>query len=524
MAESWMDFRGQVKSRCSAWARALWVGRKKFAEQCRRLKREKAEAEQRLRELQAALQREQAVSQRLREEARREEARRGESAAQSWVAPLRLLDDPPLTGHSFGPRMISLCVNVARRCGLRATEAVLRIVFEWLGLTVRIPDWTTIRTWLQRLGVAAIEEPLERADDWVWLVDHSNQIGVEKVLAVLAVRASQLPPPGTPLRHEDLRVLTVQPGTTWKTADVAVVYEELAQRHGAPRAVLCDGAPELRDAVETLRKQRPDSIRLGDFKHRAANVLKSVVGGDPRFAEFQTHVGRTRCAIQQTELAHLVPPTVRPKARFMNLAATLHWAAAMQWLLDTPAAQGRESITPTRLEEKLGWLRPFAVDVARWSACQRVVSIGVTFVCEQGLSRGAADRFGELVADSSAHAASRDIAFRLTQFLRDAESLLVEGERLPLSTEILESSFGLYKQLERQHSQSGFTSLIATFGALLRPTTPAMIRSAFERVKMKDVRDWLQKNLPKTLTAKRLTTYREFNATQKRATKTIALT
>jgi hypothetical protein len=70
----------------------------------------------------------------------------------------------------------------------------------------------------------------------------------------------------------------------------------------------------------------------------------------------------------------------------------------------------------------------------------------------------------------------------------------VEGERLPLSTEILESSFGLDKQQERQHSQSGFTSLIATFGALLRPTTPAMIRSAFERVKMKDVRDWLQKN------------------------------
>jgi hypothetical protein len=57
----------------------------------------------------------------------------------------------------------------------------------------------------------------------------------------------------------------------------------------------------------------------------------------------------------------------------------------------------------------------------------------------------------------------------------------------------LESSFGLDKQLERQHSQSGFTSLIATFGALLRPTTPVMIRSDFERVKMKDVRDWLQK-------------------------------
>src|SRR5207244_667531 len=148
------------------------------------------------------------------------------------------------------------------RVGLRATEAVLRIVFEWLGIAAEVPHWTAIRTWMQRLGVAAIEEPLERADDWIWLADHSNQIGPEKVLVVLGVRASQLPPPGTPLRHEDVRVLAVQPGTTWKTEDVAAVYESLAERHGAPRAVLSDGAAELHDGAEALKKSRPDAIVL----------------------------------------------------------------------------------------------------------------------------------------------------------------------------------------------------------------------------------------------------------------------
>jgi hypothetical protein len=495
------------------------LGRKKFADQCRRLKQENAELQARVRELEAERQHER--------DANREwqvETRRAESEARSQVESPQLPDDPPLAGHGYGPKMMSLCVNVARRVGLRAAEAVLQIVFEWQGITASIPHWTAIRLWMQRLGVAAIEEPLEPADDWVWLADHSNQIGQEKVLGVLAVRASQLPPPGTPLRHEDVRVLAVQPGTSWKTADVAKVYESLAAQHGAPRAVLSDGAAELRDAAEILKKSRSDVIVLGDFKHRAANVLKSIVGGDPRFAELQTHIGHTRSVIQQTELAHLVPPAIRPKARFMNLAATLHWAAAMLWLLDTPAAKGRESITVERLEEKLGWLRLFANDIARWVACQRVVSTGLTFVNQQGLSRGAADRFQELVADSSSHAASRDVAERLTTFLREAESLLADGERLPLSTEILESSFGLYKQLERQHSKSGFTSLIATFGSLLRPATPTTIRSAFERVKVKDVRQWIKNNLPKTLTAKRLITYREFNAAQSRATKIPATT
>ena len=44
------------------------------------------------------------------------------------------------------------------------------------------------------------------------------------------------------------------------------------------------------------------------------------------------------------------------------------------------------------------------------------------------------------------------------RFVHDAEQQLRDGERLPMSTEILESTFGLYKQLERQHSKSGFTS------------------------------------------------------------------
>ena len=515
MVKSWTEFRGRVKSRCSAWTRALWLSRKKFAERCRWLKREQAALQGRVRALEAELQRERDANRQWLAE-----ARRAELAARSPAESLRLPDDPPLAGHGYGPKMIALCVNVARRVGLRASEGVLQIIFEWLGIAASIPDWTTIRTWMQRLGVAELEAPLARADDWVWLADHSNQIGPEKVLVVLGVRASQLPPAGTPLRHEDVHVLAVQPGTTWKTEDVATVYESLAARHGAPRAVLSDGAAELRDAAEILRKQRPDSIALGDFKHRAANVLKSIVGGDARFAEFQTHVGRTRAAIQQTELAHLVPPRVRPKSRFMNLAATLHWARAMLWLLDTPSAQGRALLTAERLEEKLGWLRALAADIARWSACQQVVSTGVTFVNQQGLSRGAAEQFRELVADASVYAASREVAERLTTFLHEAESLLAEGERLPLSTEILESSFALYKQLERQHSKSGFTSLIATFGALLRPATPAMICSAFQRLKVKDVRQWLRKNLPKTLTAKRHNTYHEFRARQPGATKT----
>jgi hypothetical protein len=465
---SWKGFRQSVKSRWSALASGLWRSRERLAEKARRLQRQVKGLQKQIRDLQSEGARERQSQQAALDELREQHRQWEHDWRVLGESTLRLPKDPPLGTHGYGARMISLCVNVAQKVGLRGTQAVLRILFEWLGLEQKIPDWTTIRNWMQRLGVAALEEPAEPADDWIWMADHSNQIGPEKALV--------------------------------------------------------DGAAELRDGAEVLKSPRADTIVLGDFKHNAANVLKSVVGGDERFAEFQTQVGQTRSAIQQTELAHLVPPGKRPKARFMNLASTLHWAAMVLWLLDHPAAKGRAAITPKRLQDKLGWLREYAADIARWGTCQRVVSIGVTFINEQGLSCGAAQRFGELVASELTDHASREVANRLTAFLKESESQLRVGERLPLSTEILESSFGLYKQLERQQSKGGFTSLLASFGSLLRPTTPETIRKAFSRVSVKDTRAWIKTHITETLTSKRQAAYREFQSTLPSATKLSATT
>lgn len=425
--------------------------------------------------------------------------------------PVQLPSDPPLPKHHYGARLIALCVNLAQKIGLRATSVVLRIFWAWLNITAKVPHWTAVRGWLRRLGIALLSEPVERADDLVWLADHSNQIGAEKVLVVLGVRASQLPPPGTPLRHADVRVLAVKPGAAWKREDMSREYADLAQRCGNPLAVLVDGAVELREGAEILQESRPGTLILGDFKHRAANILKSLVGQSKRFQCFTALVGQTRCAIQQTELAHLTPPSPKPKSRFMNLAATLRWAALILWLLRHPEARARRGISATRFREKLGWLRQFALDVAVWNECQKLISLSVTFLNEQGLTSGTTDLLRAKLAGHATQPTSRELATRLLAFVQESESQLPPSVRLPLSTEILESTFGLYKQLERQHSKGGFTSLLATLPALLKPTTPETIRQAFARVSHKTLQQWTADNLGSTVAAKRITAYKEFD-------------
>jgi hypothetical protein len=253
--------------------------------------------------------------------------------------------------------------------------------------------------------------------------------------------------------------------------------------------------------------KRPFVIR--DPKHFLANQLEAILKQDSQYEAFTKQFGGTRSALQQTELAHFIPRNFKIKARFMNLAPTLEWASTVLWHLDHPQSKSRQGIPEERMTEKLGWLRDFAPNIQQWQECQDVISTGLTFLNEQGLFRGVATQFENHVANLSHNPMSRRLVQKAVAFLREHEKKLRPGEQLPMSTEILESSFSLYKQLEKQHSKSGFTSLLLTFPTLLRPTTPKEIHAAFQRVKTADVKKWVHDHLPTTLASKRQLVFRE---------------
>ena len=101
---------------------------------------------------------------------------------------------------------------------------------------------------------------------------------------------------------------------------------------------------------------------------------------------------------------------------------------------------------------------------------------------------------------------------KLIEFVKTSEAELLPDERAWLSTENLESAFGLFKRLEGQHSKGGFTSLIAAMPTLLTHWTPELVRDCLQTTSVKQMKQWLKDHLPKTLNAKRQTAYREFAA------------
>lgn len=493
--------RGLMRSRNNQGRRAERLAQQKSEAEAKidRLSKEVKELREKLSQTTQLLEKERQENERLRKR------------------PITLPSDLPLPHHSYGPKMISLCLNLCREVGFRPAERALTLIFDFLNIDAKIPSYDAIRTWACRAGVAELQKPITRADDWIWMTDHSNQVGAEKVMVILGIRACDLPPPGQTLSREQMEPLAVMPGTDWKREDVRRAYEKLVERMGSPRYLVTDGAVELRESADVLEKQGKKPIVLRDMKHFAANQFEKLVGKNDRFKEYLSKLGRTRCQVQQTELSHFLPPPQKPKARFMNLGPTLRWGLMISYHLSNSRSRARKNVTTKRMNEKLGWVRGYRDELASWRRCEAVMQTSLKFINEQGLSHGVADQLQGVLDKLTVRRPgccelSQKMATKLVEFVRESESQLKPNERAWLSTENLESSFGQYKQLEGQHSKGGFTSLIAAMPALLKTSTPERVREQLTAVSVKDMKQWVRDNLGETLTAKRATAYREFAA------------
>lgn len=429
----------------------------------------------------------------------------------------RFFSDPNVFGHRFAASMVALCVNLANVMPFRAVSKSLHIVLSALDISTLIPDRETITRWTKRLGVDKLKQnqTLQRwknHQDVIWIVDHSNQIGTQKALVILAIPASELPLNGETLSLDALEVLAIEPGESWTRDDMRRVYQELADVVGPPRFVLCDGAVELRESVDALCNEDHEVVVLRDFKHVAANRFESMIGRSERFQSFQATMGKTRCRIQQTDLAHLNPPALKTKSRFMNVAPIISWAQMVLGVLDDPEAGESGVQDVEKLEDRLGWLREYRDHIESWRRCCEVIGWSLAWINTRGLQpqsgRLLAQHLAEL-RDDRCELSDR-MQEQLVAFVTSSASQLKDGERSWLSSEALESAFGLFKRREGQQSRSGFTGLIASLPTLLCRWTATQVRSALRRTSTNDVAEWVASKVGPTLWSKRTRAFKHF--------------
>ena len=354
-----------------------------------------------------------------------------------------------------------------------------------------MPCHTTIRSWLLRIGLYALTRPLDRRQLWLWLIDHTVQIGTVKLLVILGCPLAQVPFGKRALRMSDLSLVAMVPMEQSNGDLVERQLEVAALRTGSPALIVSDQGSDLVKGITDYRVVRPGTAHVPDIAHYGANRLQHAWENDPRWAEFGPQLQAASAKLRQSKAAHLMAPRVRTKARFMNVRTTLRFAERMLKHLDGPSPSAKAV-------EHYGWLKGFRAELSVWFREHDLVQTTIARLRVNGLHSATLPALEQAWGEVGDRASTVALVAGLRDYVvkyQPKES----GVTYVASTEVLESTFGKWKRIEGQQSQDGITGLSLALGATVGHWDEAETRRALEAVPEKKVASWIERNLGKTV-------------------------
>jgi hypothetical protein len=398
--------------------------------------------------------------------------------------------------HHFPLGVVAGSLALVLRTGtcLKRVASVLALNWRWWSDGGAVGSYFSVRLWLLRLGLHQLNRPQEVAEDWMWIIDHTMQLGERKCLIIVGLRQSAWDAKARCLSHEDVQLIDLQPVTT-STGEV--VYRQLeaaTAKTGVPRAIISDDGRDLHKGINQFLAAHARTVWLYDIKHKTACLLQHALEDGSSWQAFVEAVNRFKQRVSVTALACLLPPQQRGKARYLNIDVLVDWAEKKLALLARPDVQAESGLNAATVEEKLGWLRVFAPQVRRWREALEVIEITEHYVRHEGIHLGAAEELSAILPQPTSEPACRFHEV-LLQFIQKEAQQAREKERLLGSSEVLESIIGKFKCVAGERGQHGLTGMILSLGALVGKVTMETVQAALAEATNQKVWDWCHSHL-----------------------------
>lgn len=382
---------------------------------------------------------------------------------------------------------------------LRAVEKsmeVFNFVFPFLGL--KVPSYVTVRDWVLKAGLDTYAHrcknlPVDEA--YAIVMDESITIAEHKILLSLKTPAQH---PGKPLAHSDVEVIDIHVASSHNSSDIADAVERITETAGhTPEYAVTDNGTSL---AKGLKDAGLDGHR--DISHTFGTFLKAVYDRDERYVSLTKAIGNAR-HYALTEVDYLMPCNMRALARYMNVFGWIHWAKNMMEASDKLSSKERKMYSFV-LEH--GSLVEELEEVAE--CYEKVLSI-----CKsEGLSHKTAKECTAAISRSLMGRGCQltRLAEMMIGYFRKEAALLNTGDDAHnVSSDIIESSFGYFKERKSDNRMYGVTGFVMILPLHTKLSTLESARNfdfkgCLEHTHSADLKDWSRQNLPENLAAKRV--------------------
>ena len=170
----------------------------------------------------------------------------------------------PAWGHQYDLGWVEWVV-LHLLVGLSSLRGTCRLLGESCGLAAGgpTPAISTVRSWLFRLGLCVLQQPVPRRDDWIVIVDLTVELGTAKVLVIVGLPQARLQAlserdeQGCCLGHQDVQCLALEVLEHSTGEAIAECLERLAGRIGRIQQIVADHGSDVSSALGRYRHRHP---------------------------------------------------------------------------------------------------------------------------------------------------------------------------------------------------------------------------------------------------------------------------
>ena len=388
-------------------------------------------------------------------------------------------------------------------CGLRTVVKILEVFSEVLGENFgKSPCYNTEENWIKKLGLSVYQDDQPcKGKKFAMVMDESIAINGQKLLLALAIPSEHQ---DRPVKHEDVTVLNMTVGANFKGEDIENKISEVTISAGSePQYVISDNAHNLvRGILDS------GYVHYADISHSMGVILKKVYEKQPDFVELTTLLGKKRLQYHLTNKAYLLPPNMRTIARFMNMSEWVIWGNSMLACYNKLPKEMQEAYAFINDYEALLQELMDALDAIRH----------IEHICKnKGFScKTSKECQSYIVAHVIGNAYPRQahLGLKMLEYFRKEEAQLTEDMNICISSDIIESTFGIYKSKKSPNKLYGITPF-----ALMIPLYPKVVNESVTKtfnfkerlvnVKLKDIDAWTTEHLSKNWVTERTKTLKQ---------------